>query len=160
MIGKIATGKSFRGCINYLHEGRLQSSKQQQMLEAEKKQVQVIAYNQCFGDKKQLIKQFNEVRQINLKLNKPVFHATLSFAHKDTNKLSNQDKADIVDELAKSFKFENNQYVAIAHSDTKHEHLHIVANRIGYDGKTASDSNSYKRMAEFCRHMEKQYQLT
>ena len=160
MIGKIATGKSFRGCINYLHEGRLQPSKQQQKQEAEKKQAQVIAYNQCFGDKKQLIKQFNEVRQINLKLSKPVFHATLSFAHGDCHILSNLDKADIANELAKAFRFENNQYVAIAHGDTEHEHLHIVANRIGYDGKTASDSNSYKRMAEFCRQMEKRYQLT
>jgi len=160
MIGKIATGKSFRGCINYLYEGRLQANRQEQKREAEKKQAQAIAFNQCFGDKKQLIKQFNEVRQINFKLSNPVFHATLSFAYADTTKLSNQDKADIANELAKAFRFENNQYVAISHGDTKHEHLHIVANRIGYDGKTASDSNSYKRMAEFCRQMEKQYQLT
>lgn len=74
--------------------------------------------------------------------------------------MGNQDKADIAAELAKAFRFEDNQYVAIAHADTKHEHLHIVANRIGYDGKTASDSNSYKRMAEFCRNMELKYNLT
>jgi hypothetical protein len=160
MIGKIVTGKSFRGCLNYLHEGRLQPTKALQQLEAEKKQAQVIAFNQCFGDKKQLIKQFREVRLLNPKLSKPVFHATISFAYADSNKLSNQDKADIATELAKAFGFEHNQYVAIAHADTKHEHLHIVANRINYNGKTASDSNSYKRMAEFCRKMELKYNLT
>lgn len=36
----------------------------------------------------------------------------------------------------------------------------IVANRIGYDGRTASDSNSYKRIAEYCRRMELEYKLT
>jgi hypothetical protein len=55
--------------------------------------------------------------------------------------------------------FQDNQYVAISHGDTQHEHLHIVANRIGFDGKTANDSNSYKRMANFCRQVKKSYQL-
>ena len=160
MIGKIVTGKSFRGCLSYLHEGRLQATKELQELEAEKKQAKVIAFNQCFGEKKELIRQFNEVRHLNRKLGKPVFHATISFAHADSRKLGDQDKADIAAELAKAFRFEDNQYIVIAHGDTRHEHLHVVANRIGYDGKTASDSHSYKRMAEFCRKMERAHNLT
>ena len=160
MIGKIITGKSFRGCLSYLHEGRLQATKELQELEAERKQAKVLAFNQCFGEKKELIRQMNEVRLLNRKLAKPVFHATLSFAHADSRKLGDQDKADIAAELAKAFRFEDNQYVVVAHNDTRHEHLHVVVNRIGYDGKTASDSNSYKRMAEFCRKMERAHGLT
>jgi Relaxase/Mobilisation nuclease domain len=157
MIGKISTGKSFRGCLNYLHEGRLQQSKALQEIEQEKKQAQIICYNQCFGNKKELIQQFNEVRYLNPKLSKPVLHASLSFAHSD--QLSNQDKIDIGKQMAKNFGFENNQYVVIEHSDRQHQHLHIVANRVGYDAKTGSDSNNYKRMANFCRSMEKKHQL-
>jgi len=157
MIGKISTGKSFRGCLNYLHEGRLQQSKALQEIEQEKKQAQVICYNQCFGNKKELIQQFNEVRYLNPKLSKPVLHASLSFAHSD--QLSNQDKIDIGKQMAKDFGFENNQYVVIEHSDRQHQHLHIVANRVGYDAKTVSDSNNYKRMANFCRTMERKHQL-
>ena len=143
MIGKIITGKSFRGCMNYLHEGRLQENEELQKQEMEKKQAQVIAYNQCFGTKKELIRQFIEVSKLNPKVSKPVFHATISFAYADANKLNNQDKADIAAGLAKDFCFSNNQYVVISHGDTQHEHLHIVANRIDYNGRTASDSNSY-----------------
>lgn len=62
--------------------------------------------------------------------------------------------------MAEEFGFDQNQFVVITHSDTLHEHIHIVANRVGYDGKTASDSNSYKRMAQFCRKMQKRYNLT
>ena len=157
MIGKISTGKSFRGCLNYLHEGRLQQSKALQEIEQAKKQAQVICYNQCFGNKKELIQQFNEVRYLNPKLSKPVLHASLSFAHSD--QLSNQDKIDIGKQMAKDFGFENNQYVVIEHADRQHQHLHIVANRVGYDAKTVSDSNNYKRMANFCRTMERKHQL-
>jgi hypothetical protein len=157
MIGKISTGKSFRGCLNYLYEGRLQQSRALQEIELHKKQAQVVCYNQCFGNKKELIQQFNEVRQLNPKLSKPVLHASLSFAHSDG--LTGQDKMDIGHQMAKDFGFENNQYVVIEHGDRKHQHLHVVANRVGYDAKTVSDSNSYHRMATFCRNIEKKHQL-
>jgi hypothetical protein len=160
MIGKIGTGKSFRGCLKYLYEGRHQENEILQLEEMAKKQAEVIGYNQCFGTKKELIRQFIEVSKLNPNVSKPVFHASLSLAHNDSGQLGVQDKVDIAAGLAKKFGFENNQYVVITHSDTGHEHLHVVANRIDYDGKTASDSNSYKRMAEFCRSIEKAYGLT
>jgi hypothetical protein len=157
MIGKISTGKSFRGCLNYLYEGRLQQNKALQEIEQEKKQAHVICYNLCFGNKKELIEQFKEVSNLNQKLSKPVLHASLSFAYSD--ELSNQDKIEIVGQMAKDFGFENNQYVVIEHGDREHQHLHVVANRIGYDTKTVSDSNSYRRMANFCRSVEKKHKL-
>lgn len=160
MIGKIGTGKSFRGCLDYLFEGRLQKSQDLQRLEAGKKKVEVIAYNQCFGKRLELIREFIEVSKLNPKVSKPVFHISLSFAHSDSGRLNQQDKADMAEKLANEFGFHNNQYVVITHQDTSHEHLHIVANRIGYDGRTASDSNSYKRIAEYCRKMELEYKLT
>ncbi|WP_179414947.1 relaxase/mobilization nuclease domain-containing protein [Mucilaginibacter sp. E4BP6] len=160
MIGKIATGKSFRGCMQYLHEGRLQENEELQKLEMKKKQAEVIYYNQCFGNKKELIRQFVEVSKLNPNVSRPVFHMSISLAHQDANRLDRQDKADIAAALAQKFDFSDKQYVVITHADTGHEHLHIVANRIGYEGPTASDSNSYKRMAEFCREMEHSYKLT
>ncbi|SDP94111.1 Relaxase/Mobilisation nuclease domain-containing protein [Mucilaginibacter sp. OK268] len=160
MIGKITTGKSFWGCMKYLHEGRLQENEELQKLEMEKKQAEVIYYNQCFGNKKELIRQFVEVAALNPKVSRPVFHISISLAHLDAHQLDRQDKADIAAALAQKFDFADKQYVVITHADTAHEHLHIVANRIGYEGPTASDSNSYKRMAEFCRGIERVYKLT
>jgi hypothetical protein len=157
MIGKVSSGKSFRGCINYVFEGQLQKNTVLQQQEAANKQAQLICYNQCFGDKKELINQFNEVRYLNPKQSRPVLHASLSFAHGD--QLSNQDKIDIAQKLAKDLGFANNQYVVVEHHDKKHQHLHVVANRVGFEGKTVSDSNNYQRMANFCRKMEIEYKL-
>ncbi|MEO6523877.1 MAG: relaxase/mobilization nuclease domain-containing protein [Mucilaginibacter sp.] len=160
MIGKIVTGKSFSGCLKYLHEGRRQETEELQKLEEAKKQAEVIHYNECFGTKKELIRQFIEVSQLNQKVGKPVFHASISFHPDDYGRLTRQDQIDIAQALAKEFDFADKQFVAITHADTGHEHMHVVANRIGYEGPTASDSNSYKRMAAWCRKMELQYQLT
>ncbi len=154
MIGKVMIGKSFRGCINYCMENKKQQPSENisQMNRAE-----VLLFNQCFGNTKELIQQFNETRQLNHKLSKPVLHITLSLApgeRLEKNKLVN-----MVQDCAIVFGFENNQFIAITHNDTGHQHLHIVANRIGFDKKTVSDSNSYKKMADYCRKMEIKYSL-
>jgi Relaxase/Mobilisation nuclease domain len=62
-------------------------------------------------------------------------------------------------ECAKQMGFEKNQFLAIAHIDTSHQHLHIVANRVGYDVRVVSDSNNYKKIAEYCRKMELKHDL-
>lgn len=160
MIGRITTGKSFRGCLSYLHEGRLRESQELQLEEMAKKQAEVLHYNNCFGTNKQVIRQLVEVSRLNPNLARPVFHASLSFALADGGLLDGQQKADIGISLARSFGFDRNQFIVISHDDTEHEHIHIVGNRVGYDGKTAGDGNSYKRIAEFCREMEKEYSLT
>jgi hypothetical protein len=54
---------------------------------------------------------------------------------------------------------DDSQYICVLHKDTREPHIHVVANRVGFDGKVASDSNSYKRMAALCRRLEKQYHL-
>ena len=160
MIGKIVTGKSFRACLRYLHEGRRQESEELRLEGIAKKQAEVIHYNNCFGSRKQLAEQLVEVSKLNSKLAKPVFHASLSFAYGDAGSLTQQQKTDIAIAMAEEFGFDQNQFIVVTHSDTFHEHIHIMANRVGYDGKTASDSNSYKRIVHFCRKIEKRYRLS
>ena len=122
-----------------------------------KNRAEIIAFNQCSGNALELIRQFNQVRGLNSNLTKPVMHITLSLS---PNECLSKDKLMEASELcAKEFGFENNQYVSILHKDTGHQHIHIVANRIGFDKKTVSDSNSYKKTAAFCRKMELKFSL-
>ncbi len=154
MIGKISIGKSFRGCLSYCLEDKALKHSEEV---AFKNRAEVLFYNQCFGNKEELIRQFTEVRLLNQKVSKPVLHITLSLSPGE--QLSNNKLAELCEACAKEMGFQNNQYIAVAHRDTDHQHLHLVANRIGFDGKTVSDSNSYKKMAAFCRQMELKYGL-
>jgi hypothetical protein len=153
MIGKITVGKSFRGCLNYCLHDKLQKGDE----EVFKNRAEVVLYNQCYGNDSELIKQFNELRMHNTKLSKPVMHITLSLAQKEF--LSQDRLINISDDCAAYFGFSNNQFIAVAHKDTGHQHLHIIVNRIGFDGKTLSDSNSYKKMADCCRKLELKHEL-
>ncbi|MCW3081705.1 relaxase/mobilization nuclease domain-containing protein [Segetibacter sp.] len=153
MIGKISTGKSFRGCIAYCLHDKIQLKNEQVM----KDRAEVLMFNKCFGNEKELVQQFNEVRRLNSKLCKPVLHVTLSLSPGEN--LSKDKLMEMSEHCAKDLGFENNQYIAITHRDTDHQHLHIVANRIGFDKRTVSDSNNYQKMAKYCRKMELKYEL-
>jgi len=156
-------GKSFYHCLSYCLEDKRSLSEEQKIELSQEEQVQhknraeVLECNLCFGDKRELYEQFKDVRQLNRKVEKPVFHLAIRLAPGD--QLSNEQWRGVAQAAAKEFQFENNQYVCILHKDTQQPHVHIVANRVGFDGKTVSDSNSYRRVADLCRRMEKQYEL-
>jgi len=154
MIGKIIIGKSFRGCILYCLNDKIQVHPIEKVI---KNRAEVLMFNQCYGNQKELIQQFNEVRKSNPKLSKPVMHITLSMAPGEN--LSKDKLMEMVQHCAMDMGFTNNQYLAVYHNDTNHQHLHIVANRVGYDKLTVSDSNSYQKIANFCRKMEMKYNL-
>ena len=155
MIAKITIGKSFKGCLLYCLNDKLQESKNEQVM---KDRAEILLYNQCYGNQKELIQQFNEVRQLNPKLSKPVLHITLSLVPGE--ELSKDKLIEMCQDCAKEMGFENNQFLAIRHKDTNHQHLHIVANRIGFDKRTLSDSNNFQKIAVFCRKMELKFNLT
>ncbi|MEO5996578.1 MAG: relaxase/mobilization nuclease domain-containing protein [Chitinophagaceae bacterium] len=82
------------------------------------------------------------MRRLNPKLSKPVMQVTLSLPPGEH--LSKDKWMEMTHECAKDMGFENNQFIAIYHKDTSHDHLNIVANRVGFDMRTVSDSKSYK----------------
>jgi hypothetical protein len=154
MIGKVIIGKSFRGCISYCLNDKTKDQDEEQVME---NRAEVLLFNKCYGDQKKLIEQFNEVRALNSRLSKPVLHITLSRAPGEN--LQSGKLMEIAGQYAMDFGFENNQFLATTHKDTGHQHFHIIANRVGFDKKTVSDSNNYKRMADFCRKTELLYGL-
>ena len=125
-----------------------------------KERAEVLHYNQCFGTKAEVKKQFEEVADTNKRLQKPSMHIILSMA--PTDRVNIETFREMSQLLALEFGFEQNQYIVIHHSDTKsHDHIHICINRQSItNSKTLSDSKGYKRIAQFCRKMEQKFQLT
>lgn len=102
MIGKISVGKSFRGCIAYCLNNKIKKQNEQVI----KDRAEVLLYNKCFGNERELVQQFNDVRQLNPKLSKPVLHITLSLSPED--KLSKDKFMEMCEHCAKEMGFENN----------------------------------------------------
>ncbi len=165
MIGKVIIGTSFKNCLDYCLSDKHKLSPEQKQMLSELEQVQhrnraeVLAYNKCFGNAKELANDFEEVKKLSSRIEKPVLHITLRLAPGD-RPLSKNDLTEIGNKCAKEFGVADHQYVSILHKDTQQQHIHLVANRVGLDGKVASDSNNYRRMATFCRSIEKEYHLT
>jgi hypothetical protein len=158
MIGKVMVGKGFAGCISYCLEDKKIKNRVNHDEHLVKNRAVILQHNLCFGDKKNLCGQFNDVRKLNPQQSRPVMHMTLSFAPGEI--LERPQLLEIVGECAKEFGFENNQFFSVQHLDTEHQHIHIVANRISLEGRTnVTDSNNFKKMAGFCRKMEVKYGL-
>ncbi len=163
MIGNISLGKSFFHCISYCLEDKRQLTEEEKtsLSQSEKlqhrKRAEVLEYSKCFGNKYELAEQFKDVRKLSKRVEKPVLHMSLRLAPGDT--LSRQQLIEMGRSLAKEFGVSENQYLIILHKDTLEPHIHLVANRVGYNGKAASTSNNFPKMDGFCRKLEKEYKL-
>lgn len=164
MIGKISQGKNFSSCIGYCLKDRKElSDPQKELLSLKdnlqhKERAEVLYYNKCGGNIRELTRDFEEVAQLNSRVEKPVLHISLRLAPGEA--LSKAQWMEVAQECAKEFGVGNHQYICILHKDTKQPHIHIVANRVGFNGKAAKDNNNYRRIAALCRRLEKQYNLT
>lgn len=163
MIGKITTGTSFYHCLAYCLEDKKSLSDEQKIKLSEadnlhhKDRAEVLFYNSCFGNARELASQYKEVRQLSRRVEKPVLHISLRLAPGET--LTKDRLTEIGRACAEEFKFDKNQYICILHKDTRDQHIHIVANRVGYNGRAINLSNNYLRMANFCRKMELKHEL-
>lgn len=144
MIGKQIKGKSFRGVLDYL------DSKQGSRL---------IARNMGGKTPRTLSAEFAVSRQLNPRLEKAVYHSSLSLPK--TEHLDDDQWSAIAEEYLAGMEFNDSQYVVYRHSDKDHDHVHIVASRIRItDGTTVNDSWDYVRSEKLIRELEHKYELT
>ncbi|TXJ28353.1 MAG: relaxase [Chitinophagaceae bacterium] len=163
MIGDISLGKSFFHCVSYCLEDKKTLTEEQKIKKSaedglqHKNRAEVLAYNKCFGNKHELTEQFIEVARLSKRVEKPVLHLSLTLPPGE--QLDRIQLIEAGQELAKEFGVADNQYIIVQHRDTNRQHIHLVANRVGYDGKAACTSNNFLKMQRLCRRLEKQYNL-
>ena len=147
MIGKTKTGKGFKGVVYYC----LQKEKNAEILDLN---------GLSHADAKGLIREFNAIRSENQNISKPVWHSSLSFAKED--KMTTNKMVEIANRFMEKagFSKDNNQFVIIKHNDRGHTHCHIIANRVGFDGKAVSDYYCRSKTVKWAKEIEKEYNLT
>jgi hypothetical protein len=163
MIGTVTTGSSFYHCISYCLEDKQKLTADEKIKNKltenlqHKNRAEVLAYNYCFGNKQELADQFHEVARLSKRVQHPVLHLSLRLAPGE--KLDREQLVEMGKTLAATFGVGDHQYLTILHKDTREQHIHLVANRVGYDGKAVSTSKNYFEMDQLCRRLEKEYHL-
>ena len=142
MIAKAVKGKGFRGALNY---------------DLQKEHGHIIETNMAGENPRELAAEFGEIRKLRPNLGKAVLHVSLSAAPGE--KLTDEQWSDIGKRYLDGMGLEQNQFVITRHTDTEHEHVHILANRIRFDGSVTSDSQDYRRQETLMREIERDYGL-
>nr|WP_235623118.1 relaxase/mobilization nuclease domain-containing protein [Tolypothrix sp. PCC 7712] len=106
---------------------------------------------------RELAAEFRFSRQLNPKVSRAVYHASLSLPHQES--LDDETWHEITQKYLQAMCFDMNQYTVVRHIDREHDHIHIVASRIRLDGTTVSDSWDYRRSEAVIRKLEQEYNL-
>lgn len=142
MIAKLVKGRGFRGALEY---------------DLTKEKGRVIDSNMAGQTPRELAAEFGEIRKLRPNLGKAVLHVSLSAAPGET--LTDAQWCEIGQRYLHGMGFTDNQFVITRHTDTAHEHIHILANRITHTGEVVSDAQDYRRQEALMREIERDYGL-
>lgn len=161
MIGNVNLGNYPKELLYYCYYDKLLTPEQRKQLGPDDVRGEILYIQNLSLEKlpdgrynmDNLTRQFLGNRDKNKKLNKFVWHQSFSFPLGE--KPTAEQIREISEAFAKDFGFENNQLIVFRHLDKAHEHIHVAANRINYNGKNTADHfNNYARTGKFCRRME------
>jgi hypothetical protein len=153
VIAKITRGGSFRGAARYALDERHGLDRDHQ--------PEIIGGNMAGRKSEELTREFEAVRQQRPDIRKPVEHVALSFA-RDERRLSNDEMARLADEylLRRLHHLDLVQYVVVRHRDKKHQHCHILLNRVRTDRTLVpQEYREYFQSKETCRALERDFGL-
>ncbi len=142
MIAKAIKGKGFRGAVNY---------------DLQKDGRRLLDTNMDGVTPRELAKEFGEIRKLRPKLGKAVLHVSLSAAPGEH--LTDAQWVEIGRRYLHGMGLNDNQYLITRHEGIEHEHIHLLVNRIRFDGKVVSDSHDYRRHEVLMRAIERDYGL-
>jgi len=101
------------------------------------------------------LKRLAGVARTGRKLAKPVLHYSLSWAQDETPGKGEMNRA--VDESLEALGLEGHEALIVAHGDTEHPHVHVIANRVDPEtGKAATLDNSKLRLSRWAEGYERE----
>ncbi|MEI3799608.1 MULTISPECIES: relaxase/mobilization nuclease domain-containing protein [unclassified Chitinophaga] len=138
-------GKGFRGALRYNLE------------KVEKGVAEFLDSNFAELSEKNIMKEVAIIKSLRPNLQKYFYHTSLNFPPEED--MSNEKMLTIAKDYLEQNGFTEHQFIIFRHRDADHPHLHILVNRIGFDGKVLSDSRDYARSEKVIRELEIKYNL-
>lgn len=151
MIAIQKIGKSFMGALSY-------NLKKLNHADPNRR-AELLDSNFTTLEKMQIKNEVELLRQLRPNLNRYVYHTSLNFSIDEEPFLDNRKLLAIAHDYLYENGFDNHQYLIFRHYDADHPHLHLLVNRIGFDGAVVSDSNNYKKSEAVLRKLEQKYNL-
>jgi hypothetical protein len=145
MTGDLMKGKSFRGALRYNLE------------KVQTKCAKILDTNFSTIAESDIMKEVFLVRMQRPALSKYFYHTSLNFPP-DEN-LSDEKTIAIAKEFLYASGFTQHQYILFRHYDAGHPHVHLLVNRIGFDGSLVSDSRDYAKAEQILRKLEVEHGL-
>ena len=155
MIVKQIKGKGFYGCLKYVME---------------KAKAHFLDGNvYAFDGIRRMAREFRFQSSKNHRVQRVVYHATLSVPEEDKGKLNDVQWGDLGRRFLEKMNFSTNfddwdapkvPYIIVRHHDKDHDHIHIVAGRVRSDGTCVSDSWDYRRGEKAVRELEIEFGLS
>lgn len=121
--------------------------------------AELLATNFASLEKDIIRKEVNLVCAMRPNLSRYVYHTSLNFSNEELLPLNNEKLKAIAEDYLYAMGFTNNQYMIFRHYDVNHPHIHLLVNRIGFDGNVVSDSNNYRKSERILRALEYRYNL-
>ena len=151
MKAKITRGKTFKGLLNYIFDLGSKATRD--------KIPFIVGGNMAGASPQQLTREFVAARQLRPDIERAVWHCSLSLppGERPTNEQWNEITKDFMEGMGFS---DYTPYVAVRHNDKEHDHIHIVASRIGGDSKVWVGKWEAYKAIEVTQRLEEKYDLT
>ena len=151
MVAKISIGNSLYGALTY--NGEKINKERGRLLDTNK------IYNDGSGtvDIHRAYEDFMRWIPSSSRTERPMMHISLN-PHPD-DKLSDTDFTRLAHDYMQMMGFADMPYMIYKHEDIDRHHVHIVALRVGTDGRCISDRNNFYKNKKVCRELEQRYGL-
>jgi Relaxase/Mobilisation nuclease domain len=151
MLANQKIGKSFLGALKYNWKKLSHSDL--------RRRAELLDTNFTSLAVRDIMKEVKLLRQLRPNLSRYVYHTSLDFTAEEMEVLDHGKLLVIAHDYLAANGFTNNQYMIFRHYDAGHPHLHLLVNRIGFDGTVVSDSNNYKKSEAIIREIAQRYNL-
>jgi len=127
----------------------------------EKHKAEILDKHNLIGSTGEEIEQeFKMCQNLNGRCENNTFSFVLSPSIEDGKKLTDSQLRNISKEFLEKMNLKDNQAIILKHQDKAHTHLHIYANRIGFDGKATKDHYIGKQCQDKAHEIAKSRNLT
>jgi len=151
MKAKVTRGGGFRGVLNYVFDVGKRATGD--------KHPEWVGGTLSDGSVRDLSGQFAVARHLRPDIKRPVWHASLALP--EGERLESERWHEVARDFMAEMGFpEDTAWVAVRHSDTKHDHIHIIASRVSLGGKVWHGKWEAREAIEATQTLEKRHGLT